>query len=334
MAHSAFSARPFQPDTSDPQSEPDLTPAQEQPPLDPPANDQQSGGSLLAQLGGGLSDDANASMQGRDVGHALARLKGATPVLNALASANIDIGSQQGVELADSLFTATERIAHRCIDAVGADLSHHSWALPMATTILMPAVAKRWESHQELTADEIDQSFAAILPTVAEKAQVQHFGDDWDSVQPQVAASLTLFAAVERVMDQYDRLFNFFRDREDVAREVTAKLVESSQSMLASIESSAGELTEPSRTRTYQALVREGGDLMQRLWPEAGRDAIAHIKTMDRHQKTQVIRGGGYPLDGLMSHFDRARQVQASVVQEGLAAYQPAPDRSTSPGMG
>lgn len=320
MSHSSFRTQPF--------SAGGATPAT-------PESQEAACNSILAALQNShdtdLEQDLQRSSQGNAMYLALSAVKGVAPILNALSASNLQPGSDESLAALETMLQASDLIAHQAIENMGLDLSGHPWAIPMARTILAHATADRWEKDPNITPDELAEQFAPILQVAMRDGLPPEFGADWDLVQPQAALAISLSAAVDNVMAEYDNAFNFFRDRTDVVQHVTNVLLSSAQGVLTDVEDRQGEVGEPSRTRLLQATVREGGLLLSRLWRPEAKRAIAEIRNLDPAEKVRVVKNGGYPLDRLFSHFREAQQSHVLVLL-GAMNLAPQNDEITSTG--
>lgn len=320
MSHSGFSTQPFSFNSNAPAS---------------PESQEAACTSILAALqhshDADLEQDLQRSSQGNAMYVALSAVKGVAPILNALSASDLVPGSDESLTALETMLQASDLIAQKAIKNLGIDLSGFPWAIPMARTILTHATAERWEKNHDITAEQLAEQFAPILQVAMRDGLPPEFGADWDLVQPQAALAISLSAAVDNVMAEYDNAFNFFRDRADVVQEVTDVLLASSRDVLAEVEERQGEIGEPSRTRLLQATVREGGLLLSRLWRPEAKRAIAEIRTLDPAEKIKVVKNGGYPLDRLFTRFREAQQTHVLVLL-GAMNLAPQCDETTSAG--
>lgn len=319
MSHSSFSSQPFSVNTENPA---------------PIESQEAAVGSILTALQNShdadLEQDFQRSSQGNAMYMALSAVKGVAPILNALSASDLQPGSDASLAALETMLQASDRMAQQAMENMGLDLSVFPWAVPMARTILTHAAADRWEKTPNVTADELAEQFAPILQVAMRNGLPPEFGNDWDLVQPQAALAISLSAAVDNVMAEYDTAFNFFRDRVDVIQEVTDVLLTNAQDVLAEVEDRQGEIGEPSRTRLLQATIREGGLLLSRLWRPEAKRAIAEIRALDPAEKIKVVKNGGYPLDRLVSNFRVAQQSQVMVLLGAMNLAPQSDEKATS----
>lgn len=292
--------------------------------------DQASNVSILGAMTPQSDDDMYAGMRGREVTHAIASLKGVAPVINTLASSSIPLDSEEGLRAMEKILTLADRLTRQSVESLGLDVDTYPWASPMGRTILTGVAAKKWEQDNDFSVEQTAEEFSNIIKAATALSLTPEYGADWDMVQPQAALAISLSAAVDNVMAEYDDTFHFFQDRGAVVQQVTETLLESSKGMISDIELEVGELEEPSRTRTLQAVVREGGLLMSRLWRPEAKLALDDIKARDRESRARIILNGGYPLDGLLNRFREAHQTHAFVILSGLTHTN---EGKKSPGM-